>query len=158
MRGLATQARDDNIKTRACLLRRGGSISAVRYDAKSKKMSNSFDPELPNQIVCIRDDLVAQTFLLALGVLDKLPNESTLANSISKQVNTIFVAHYTHATHWILACRFHGMDDEKENGFVVWAWPKDKYPKTVVKDAIDRQNYGTPITRNDFRIGDVPLS
>ena len=121
-------------------------------------MNKPISTDLPDECVRIADDLEAQAFLLALGILDQLPSASTLAYTGDEGVNTIFACHFTHATHWILACRFHGMADERENGFVVWAWPKSKWPRTTIEDAINRQNLGSPLKQTVFRIGDTPLS
>jgi len=66
------------------------------------------------------------------------------------QIKLGFCCHYSHMTHWILACRFHGMDDEKENGFMVLAWPKNKWPRSVIEEAIAQQNLGTPNDAKNF--------
>ena len=111
-------------------------------------MNNHFGSELPDEFVKITNDTEAMRFLLAEGILDQLPNQSTLAQTHTTEIQTVFCCHYTHATHWILACRFHGMDDEKENGFMILAWPKNKWPKSVIKDAVEKQNLGIP---NDIK-------
>lgn len=119
---------------------------------------NKPSADLPDDVVCIRDDLEAQAFLLALGILDKLQNARALADPGCEEANTIFAAHFLHPTHWILACRFHGMEDPAENGFLIWAWPKNRWPRSTIKDFIDNQQLGSPIGQKTFRKGDLPLS
>ena len=114
--------------------------------------------DLPDEVVCIQDDIEAQAFLLGIGILDKLPSAATLAKSGSEEAHTIFVSHYTHHTHWILACRFHGMEDPKENGFLVWGWPKNRWPRSTMKDFIESQKLGEPMSQKTFRKGEAPLS
>jgi hypothetical protein len=113
-------------------------------------MNKLLGSELPDRLVKITNDAEAKAFLLAEGILDKLPNQSALAQTHTTEIQTVFCCHYLHTTHWILACRFHGMDDEKENGFMVLAWPKNKWPRSVIEEAIAQQNLGTPNDAKNF--------
>jgi hypothetical protein len=100
--------------------------------------------DLPDKFVLISDDTEAQAFLMATGILDKLPNPSTRPDT-----QTTMCADYSHPSHWILATRIQGNADPTENGFMVMAWPKCKWPRSVIKEAIERQRLGHP---NDVRL------
>jgi len=106
--------------------------------------------KLPDDRFTITDDAEAQAFLATIGILDKLLKQGSLTDLGAGKVNTVAVCHYSHETHWILACRFHGLEDEKENGFMVLGWPKNKFPRSVLEDAIKAQNLGEPESRKDF--------
>jgi hypothetical protein len=121
-------------------------------------MNKPFSTELPDRCIKISDDIEAKAFLAALGILNDLPTKGTLTNSGRAEIDTIAVGHYDHPTHWILAFRFHGNEEEKENGFAVFGWPKNKWPRSVIKDAIDRQSLGPPDDVKVSRFGDDPSS
>jgi len=117
-------------------------------------MNPPLSSKLEDKVIRITDDTRAQAFLLAECILDKLPSKNALADNRAIEINTIFCKHFAHATHWILACRIHGNLDEKENGFLIFGWPKNKWPKSVIDDAIRKQNLGVPddvkvFTEND---------
>ena len=72
--------------------------------------------------MCIRDS----------GILDDLTREVSLSDGgVAPNQKSLFVCFYDHPTHWILAGRFHENDDDKENGFVVTAWPRNKWPRST---------------------------
>jgi len=103
-------------------------------------MKSFLSSQLPDEVVIITDDKCAQAFLLAEGLLDKMPNKSGLAKDFSTEINTIIVCHKAHATHWVLACRFHDSPKESENGFFIKAWPKNKFPMDVVTQEVEKMN------------------
>lgn len=122
---------------------------------------NQIGTELPDGIVQITDDAQAKTFLLALGILDKLAKDITLSQTdAGSNDNTILEAFYDHPTHWIFAGRFYGNHDDKENGFVVMAWPRNKFPKSVVSDFISMIPLGDNVSYDVENFGEEkpPLS
>ena len=121
-------------------------------------MSKLFSTKLPDRFVKILDDIEAKAFLAALGILADLPNKSALANSGVAEMDTIAVAHYGHPTHWILAFRFHGNEKPEDNGFAVFGWPKNRCPRSVIEDAIDKQGLGDPDAFKISEFGDDPSS
>jgi len=121
-------------------------------------MRKPFSTELPDRFVEISDDIEAKAFLAALGILGELPTKSALANSGAAEIDTIAVAHYDHPTHWILAFRFHGNERQEDNGFAVFGWPKNRCPRSVIEDAIERQGLGDPDAFKISELGDDPSS
>ena len=121
----------------------------------------SFSTELPDGIVRIRSDAKAKEFLFALGILDELAHDVTLADGgIAPNQSSMFVCFYDHPTHWILGCRFHDCPAEKENGFTVLAWPRNKYPAAVVEDFLSELPLKSKIIRSVQKFGEEkpPLS
>lgn len=104
----------------------------------------SFGEELPDCPVRISDDAQAKRLLLALGILDELPSKDALRNSGRAEIDTVAVPFLDHPTHWILAFRFHGNELPEDNGFLVCAWPKNQYPRTVIEAALEREQFGPP--------------
>lgn len=109
-------------------------------------MSQPFPNKLPNERVTITDDVKAKAFLLAEGLFDKLTSEPALGH-------TAMCCHYGHSTHWVLGCRFHGNKNPKDNGFAVFAWPKNKWPRTVLEEAVKQQKLGVPEWQSDGKDG-----
>jgi len=120
-----------------------------------------FSTELPDCFVQITDDTQAKAFLVALGIFDRLSKDITLSQADARtNDDTIIEAFYDHPTHWICAGRFYGLHDEKENGFVVIGWPRNKFQKDVVVDFISTIPLGDKVTVDTEDFGDVkpPLS
>jgi hypothetical protein len=116
---------------------------------------NPFSTELPDKFVQIADDSKAKEFLFALGILSDLSKDITLEKpSGGENDNTIIVGFYGHPTHWILAFRTYGNHDEKENGFSVSAWPKRKFPESILEEKKSKFNLGDNVTRRIENVGE----
>src|SRR4051812_5001956 len=112
-------------------------------------MADELNINLPDRVVTFTDNVDAKTFLLAIGILDKLLNPAPIASA-----ETVMCAHFTHPTHWVLGVRIHGNRDENENGFLATAWPKSKFPKSVIQAAIENQGLGSPEAHKSFHTGE----
>jgi hypothetical protein len=114
-----------------------------------------FNTKLPDEFVQMRDDAEAKAFICALGILSDFEQDVCLTQPDSgHDDNTMFVGYYGHPTHWILAARTLGNDDEKENGFVVTAWPKNKYPESIIETVIASFDLGKDVRRKIENEGD----
>jgi len=114
-----------------------------------------FSTELPDRVVQIADDAEAKRFIFALGVWDRLVKDATLERSDSTldHDETAWVGLFTHPTHWILCGRVH--NDEMNRGYVVFGWPRNKWPETVIDDFLAKMPMGdSPIIRTKYA-GDI---
>ena len=104
--------------------------------------------QTPAEIVLIEDDAVAKAFLLHHEMLDKIPHPSTLS------VNCVYCVSYKNDTHWIAGVRFHGFEDERENGYGVCCWPKSSVSKEEALQQLEEFTDGSGRPKKRVSYGD----
>lgn len=88
----------------------------------------TFKPES----VVITDDVEVMHIAMRLGVIDDLQKRCSLA------ANGAFLAYKHHATHWILFCHYSGREKVEDNGYMLAAWPKDRFTAAHLEKELER--------------------
>lgn len=118
-------------------------------------MSTPFSTELPDRFIQITDDTAAKRFIFALGIFGDIAKDVTLERSHAAldHDETAWVAFFDHSTHWILAGRVHNTPTER--GFIVFGWPRNKWPREVVGDFLAKMPLGDSPSVRTSTFGDT---
>lgn len=97
---------------------------------------------LPDEVVRLIDDTTVELILLQLGVRHRFEFPPNV------DANALYYSIDDHPTHWILAGRFRGYPDPKDNGFTLVGWPKSQFSpfqaKHLAKEIVQRSGMAEP--------------
>ena len=89
----------------------------------------------------ITDNEEALDIIMGLGVFEHVSEKLPLGRCV------LFHTLHGHHTHWILIGRFHGFENEEDNGYMVGIWPKAFYSASVLDKHIAGYTDSQPIIR-----------
>ncbi len=103
---------------------------------------------MSDDIIHITDDEAAREFLQRNDLLRTLEQECAFTHGVTA------CCKLDHVTHWILAVRYDGHTNPADNGYIVFGWPKARFPKSVIDDQLRELNISAPSWRREYRKDD----